>query len=58
MNTVDFLRMFKNRLITKINSRTNWARAEVSAEIIDIYNKVLEEMIDPRNDGEEEKDDF
>jgi len=58
MNTVDFLRMFKNRLITKINSRTNWARAEVSAEIIDIYNKVLEEMIDPKNDGEEEKDDF
>jgi hypothetical protein len=58
MNTVDFLRMFKNRLITKINSRTNWARAEVSAEIIDIYNRVLEEMIDPKNDGEEEKDDF
>ncbi len=58
MNTVDFIRMFKNRLILRLNDRTNWARAEISAEVIEIYNKILREMINPENDGKEEKDDF
>jgi hypothetical protein len=56
MNTVDWLRSFKNHLILKLNERTNWTRVEISAEIIDAYNKTLEAMINPVNDGREEKD--
>ena len=56
MNTVDWLRSFKNRLILKVNDRTNWTRVEISIEIINAYNKTLEEMINPKNDGKKEKD--
>ena len=56
MNTVEWLRSFKNHLILRLNERTNWTRVEVSAEVIDAYNKTLEAMIDPKNDAREEKD--
>jgi hypothetical protein len=49
VNTVDYLRMFKKRLFTAIETKTSWGKNELSDEITRIYMEILEEIINPND---------
>ena len=47
MTSVDWLRLFKNKMILKISSKTGWGKNDLIQEIDQVYMELMEEMINP-----------
>ena len=45
MNTVDWLRLFKNKLVIRITTKDGWGKYELMDELDRTYQDVLQEMI-------------
>ena len=51
MITVDWLRLLKDKLILRINSKNSWGKNELIQEIYQIYMEVLEELVSPSEEN-------
>ena len=55
MNSVDWVRFFRSKMVLKISSKNSWGKNELVQEIEKIYSEVLEEMISPNELGGDRK---
>ena len=45
MNTVDWMRRFKNAIIARVEGKTGWGKIDLKDLIEDVYREMLESMI-------------
>jgi hypothetical protein len=47
MNTIDWVRKFKFKILARIKTKTGWGNVQLEEEVNNIYMEILEEMINP-----------
>ena len=45
MNTIDWLREFRNKIAVRIDTKTGWGKVELRTEIEQAYQEILENIV-------------
>jgi flavin-dependent dehydrogenase len=56
LNTVDWIRRFKNKIDFRLDKRDYWLASQIRREVKEVYEETLQEMINPENDGRKEEE--